>query len=63
MLLALDGKLAGKSTRLIAIDFYGAARVEADWHTDGALRALVRRRIKKSLTLMNGGYRDLVAGR
>ena len=41
----------------------GAAAVEADWHPDGALRALVRRRIVKSVELMEIGYRDLATGR
>lgn len=61
--MTLDGALAGKSHRLIAIDLYGAVRVEADWYADGALRALVRRRVEKSLELMNGGYRDIAACR
>ena len=62
MLCALDGVLAGKSHRRIAIDIYGAAKVAAGWYEDGGLRSRVRRRIDKSLQLMNGGYRDLVAG-
>ena len=62
-MLALDGHLAGKSSRLIAIDLRGAERTEAEWFEDSALRALVRRRIATSLEIMNGGYRDLAAGR
>ena len=56
LLCALDGALAGKTHRGIAIDLYGAAKVAAEWHEDGALRSRVRRRIRKSLQLMNGGY-------
>jgi len=63
LLLALDGHLAGKPPRLVAIDLRGATTVEGDWHPDGALRALVRRRIDKSVELMELGYRDLVTGR
>lgn len=62
LLLALDGHLAGKSHRLIAIDLYGAARVAAEWHEDSAIRSLVRSRVDKSRRLMNGGYRDLATG-
>ena len=45
------------------MDLRGAATVEADWHPDGALRALVRRRIDKSVELMESGYRDLASER
>ena len=62
LLLALDGKLKGKSTRLIAIDFYGKERIESVWHDGAAERGVVRRRVRDSLRLMNGGYRDLVKG-
>ena len=61
LLLALDGALAGKTHRRIAIDLYGAAEVDANWYEDGSLRSRVRRRIDRSRRLMNGGYRDLAA--
>ena len=62
LLLALDGKLAGKTHRLIAIDLYGARRVAEEWAAAGPVRSLVRRRIKRSMHVMDGGYRKLVTG-
>ena len=62
LLTVLDGKLAGRSLRLIAVDLYGAARVAAEWRSDGAMRARVRWRVKQALRLMNGGYRELASG-
>ena len=58
----LDARLAGRSLREIAIDLYGTARVAEEWHSDGAMRGLVRWRVKQALNLMNGGYRELVSG-
>ena len=63
LLTVLDGRLAGKSWRETAVDLYGARRVAGDWHTDGWMRSRVRRRDRKARSLMEGGYRDLVAGR
>ena len=63
LLQVLDGRLAGKSWRETAVDVYGAKRVTAEWHADGWMRARVRRRGEKARILMEGGYRDLVAGR
>ena len=60
LILALDGHLAGKSPRQIAMALRGSATVERDWYPDSALRALVRRRIATSVELMNGGYRAFV---
>ena len=60
--MALDGKLGGKSLRLIAIDLYGKAKVTDEWSPDGAMRAKVRWRVQKSLALMNGGYRVFLGG-
>ena len=34
---------AGKTLREIAIDLFGAERVEAEWHTEGWMCARVRR--------------------
>ena len=61
-LRALDGKLAGKSHRLIATELYGAAAVAAEWDSGGPVHARVRRRIKRSLHLMREGYRALASG-
>ena len=49
LLLALDGKLGGKTLRLIAVDLFGEARVAENWDPDGTLRAKVRWRVQKSL--------------
>ena len=59
--MALDGRLGGKSHRLIAIDLYGKGRVAKEWGSDSRMRARVRWRVTRSLDLMNGGYRRLVA--
>ena len=47
--IALDGHVAGKSTREIAVDLYGAERVAAEWNPEGALRAHTRRLVRKAL--------------
>ena len=62
LLLALDGRLAGRSHRLIAIDLYGKRAVAKEGCSDGPMRARVRWRVRRSLELMNGGYRALVRG-
>ncbi|MDE0408898.1 MAG: DUF2285 domain-containing protein [Alphaproteobacteria bacterium] len=62
LLKALDARLAGRSLRSIAVDLYGAARVAVEWSADGSMRGRVRWRVKQALRLMNGGYRDLIAG-
>ena len=61
--MALDGKLAKRSIRQIAIDLYGEEKVAEEWHTDGTLRAAVRYRIDRSLYLMKEGYLRLAARR
>ncbi|MGQ0701158.1 DUF7011 domain-containing protein [Panacagrimonas sp.] len=58
-LQALDGTLSGASLRTIADVLFGANAVAADWHADGALRARVRRLVRRGQTLMRGGYRRL----
>ncbi|MDP2141384.1 MAG: DUF2285 domain-containing protein [Gammaproteobacteria bacterium] len=58
-LQALDGTLAGASLRTVADVLFGAAAVTGDWHADGALRARVRRLVRRGQTLMRGGYRGL----
>ena len=45
----LDARLAGRSLRLIAIDLFGEARVEAEWSSNGWMRARVRWRVPKSI--------------
>ena len=58
----LGGRLGGKSLRQIAVDLYGEARVAEEWRSDGSMRGRVRWRVKQALKLMNGGYRELIAG-
>ncbi len=58
-LQALDATLAGASNREIAEGLFGADAVTADWHKDGALRARVRRLVRRGEALMRGGYRSL----
>ena len=48
LLIALDGHAAGKSTREIAEDLYGAERVAAQWSPDGVLRSRVRRLLRRA---------------
>ncbi|HBP0505265.1 TPA: DUF2285 domain-containing protein [Pseudomonas aeruginosa] len=58
-LQALDATLAGASLREVAEGLFGADAVAADWHKDSALRARVRRLIRRGEALMLGGYRSL----
>lgn len=60
--MVLDGRLAGRSLRSMAIDLYGARRVVEEWSRDGSMKARVRWRVARALWLMNGGYRVLVTG-
>lgn len=60
-LIALDGSLAGKTYREIAIIIFGEERAAADWN--GASRFMkdrTRRLVAKGQELMNGGYRELL---
>jgi hypothetical protein len=60
-LIALDGRLAGRSYRDIALVLYGADAVGASWRDDTrGLKSKVRRAVDRGLALMNGGYRDLL---
>ena len=60
-LVALDGRLAGRSYRDIAEILYGQDRVGATWTDDTqGLKSRVRRAVECGLVLMNGGYRDLL---
>ncbi|EPF6585700.1 DUF2285 domain-containing protein [Pseudomonas aeruginosa] len=58
-LQALDAALAGASSREIAEGLFGVDAVAANWHTDSALRARVRRLVRRGDALMRGGYRRL----
>jgi hypothetical protein len=59
-LQVLDATLAGASLRDAAEALVGTAVVIADWYADGALRARVRRLVKRGNGLMRGGYRRLL---
>ncbi len=59
VLEALDGYLAGKAHRDIAVGLYGEARVDRDWSDPGEnLRDVVRRAIARGITTMERGYLD-----
>ncbi|PJL68670.1 hypothetical protein B9Y61_11620 [Stenotrophomonas maltophilia] len=58
-LQALDATLAGASLREVAEGVFGADATAADWHADSALRARVRRLVRRGDALMRGGYRRL----
>ncbi|MFO2171215.1 DUF2285 domain-containing protein, partial [Pseudomonas aeruginosa] len=55
----LDATLAGASLREVAEGLFGVDAVAADWHKDSALRARVRRLVRRGDALMRGGYRRL----
>lgn len=58
-LQALDATLAGASLREVAEGLFGVDAVAADWHADSALRARVRRLVRRGEALMRGGYRSV----
>jgi len=58
-LQALDATLAGASLREVAEGLFGVDAVVADWHADSALRARVRRLVRRGDALMRGGYRRM----
>lgn len=58
-LQALDAALAGASLYEVAQGLFGEAVAAGDWHADGALRARVRRLVRRGDALMRGGYRRL----
>lgn len=58
-LQALDATLAGASLREVAEGLFGVDAVVTDWHADSALRARVRRLVRRGDALMHGGYRRL----
>lgn len=58
---ALDGWLAGKPHKEIAVTLFGNARVEEDWHNPNEhLRDRVRRAIQFGRRMMEGGYLNLL---
>ena len=60
-LLALDGRLAGRSYRDIAEVLYGSDTIGTTWADDTrGLKSKVRRAVDCGLALMNGGYRELL---
>ena len=63
LLAVLDGRLAGKSWREVAVELYGVKHVAAEWDPDSWMRSRVRRLGRRAHGLMQGGYRDLVAQR
>lgn len=46
--VAAAGLWAGKGLREIAVDLFGAARVDAEWIPDGWMRAKVRRLVQRA---------------
>ncbi|WP_374005823.1 DUF2285 domain-containing protein [Delftia lacustris] len=58
-LQALDATVAGASLRDVAEGLFGMTAVAQDWHADSALRARVRRLVRRGEALMRGGYRSL----
>ncbi|MED5500653.1 MAG: DUF2285 domain-containing protein [Pseudomonadota bacterium] len=58
-LQALDATLAGASMREVAEGLFGVDTAANDWHADSALRARVRRLVRRGDALMRGGYRRL----
>ncbi len=61
-LQALDAHLDGASVRQTAEALFGAERVKTDWYRNTPLRDQVRYLIGRGRQLMDGGYRDLLAG-
>ncbi|AYR19127.1 DUF2285 domain-containing protein [Alcaligenes faecalis] len=58
-LQALDATLGGASLRDVAEGLFGPDAVADDWYADSALRARVRRLVRRGDALMRGGYRRL----
>ena len=63
ILFALDGHLAGKTPREIAIMRYGAKRVAREWFPDSPMRSTMRYRVKRGVYLMEEGFLKLAARR
>jgi hypothetical protein len=62
-LRAADGRANGATYREIAIAIYGAARVEADSWKTSPLRDAVIAFVEAGITLIDGGYRQLLRQR
>jgi len=60
-LRSVDGLLAGRSYREIAVDLFGESRVPSgpEWKTH-PLRGRTIRLCKRGVDLVNGGYLDLL---
>ena len=58
VLIALEGHRAGKSTREIAEDVFGAERVAAEWSADSGVRLRTRRVVRKARAHVERGQRD-----
>ncbi len=48
--------------REIAVEFWGEARVDEEYHTDGWMHSRIKRRLKKARAIVKQ-YRDMAAGR
>ena len=60
-LVALDGRLAGRTYRDIAEVLYGTDRIGPYWTDDSrGYKSKVRRAVERGLALMNGGYCELL---
>jgi hypothetical protein len=60
-LVALDGRLVGRSYRDIAEVLYGCEHIGSSWTDDSrGFKSKVRRAVESGLALMNCGYRDLL---
>ena len=56
----MDGLRAGRKSRPIAVDIWGAQRVADQWTRGEWMRSQMRRWIPKAEALAAGGWRDLV---
>ena len=65
LLIALNGELAGKTARAVAVDLFGAARA-AEWATDAWVRSRTRRRLRRARRFRRErkgwDYRAMAAG-
>jgi hypothetical protein len=60
LLETIDDLNKGFSHRTIASKIFGKELVETEWSSDSWLRANIRYRIKKALTLVNTGYLNYI---
>jgi len=56
----LDGVLADKSYKEIALELYTPTVVKTEWYEGSWLKARIRRRVAKAKHLMDNGYRDFL---